>query len=218
MRRATLVCGVDEAGRGPLAGEVFAACVVLDASRPIGGLADSKQLTARQRERLDRQIREDALGWAVASATVEEIDRLNILQATLLAMQRALEALPLAPTEVLVDGLHCPRSPWPARAIVQGDATVPAISAASILAKCARDAAMLEMHQRYPQYRFDRHKGYGTPEHLSALRRFGPCDLHRQSFGPVREATGVGREARGTGHEDPLTPAFSLASAGEGES
>jgi ribonuclease HII len=196
VRRAALVCGVDEAGRGPLAGEVFAACVVLDASRPIDGLADSKQISPRQRERLDRRIREDALAWAVASATVEEIDRLNILQATLLAMRRALDALPLGPVEVLVDGLHCPQlpwqaSPWPARAIVQGDAKVPAISAASILAKCARDAAMLEIHERYPQYRFDRHKGYGTPEHLDALQRFGPCEVHRRSFGPVRERIGT---------------------------
>jgi len=187
MRRAGLICGVDEAGRGPLAGEVYAACVVLDTRRPIPGLRDSKQLTPRQRERLDRQIREDALGWAVASATVEEIDRLNILQATLLAMRRALEALPLAPGEVLVDGLHCPASPWPARAIVQGDLSVPAISAASILAKCARDAAMLEVHAQHPEYRFDRHKGYGTPEHLAALRQYGPCALHRRSFAPVRE-------------------------------
>jgi ribonuclease HII len=196
VRRAALVCGVDEAGRGPLAGEVFAACVVLDASRPIDGLADSKQLSPRRRERLDRRIREDALAWAVASATVEEIDRLNILQATLLAMRRALAALPLGPVEVLVDGLHCPQlpwrtSPWPARAIVQGDAKVPAISAASILAKCARDAAMLEIHERYPQYRFDRHKGYGTPEHLEALQRFGPCEVHRRSFGPVRQRIGT---------------------------
>jgi len=187
MRAARLVCGVDEAGRGPLAGEVFAACVVLDARRPIHGLADSKQLGVRQREALAVQICHGALGWGLASATVEEIDRLNILQATLLAMRRALEAMPLAPAEVLVDGLYCPLSAWPARAIVQGDATVPAISAASILAKCARDAAMLELHAQRPEYGFDHHKGYSTPEHLAALRRYGPCEFHRRSFSPVRE-------------------------------
>ena len=202
-----LVCGVDEAGRGPLAGAVFAACVVLDERRPIAGLADSKQLSARQREGLELVIRERALGWGLASATVEEVDRLNILQATLLAMRRALQALALAPAQVLVDGLHCPVSPWPARAIVQGDAVVPAISAASILAKCARDAAMLEMHERYPQYGFDRHKGYGTPEHLAALRRYGPCEAHRRSFRPVREALDARRAARGARHEEFLTPA-----------
>lgn len=187
MRRARLICGVDEAGRGPLAGEVFAACVVLDAQRPIRGVADSKQLAPPRREALASQIRERALGWAVASATVAEIDRLNILQATLLAMGRALAALPLEPREVLVDGLYCPSCPWPSRAIVQGDASVPEISAASIVAKCARDAAMCELHLQRPEYGFDRHKGYATPEHLAALRRHGPSEFHRRSFAPVRE-------------------------------
>jgi ribonuclease HII len=181
-----IVCGVDEAGRGPLAGAVFAACVVLDPQRPIRGLADSKALTPQQRETLGRIIRERAHAWAVASASVEEIDRLNILQAALLAMQRAVVRLGLTPDEVLVDGNRCPRLDYPARAIVKGDATVPAISAASILAKTARDAAMLELHAVRPEYGFDRHKGYPTPEHLAALKRHGVSPFHRRSFGPVR--------------------------------
>ncbi len=188
MNARALVCGVDEAGRGPLAGEVVAACVVLDPRRPIDGLADSKQLSSGQREALAQRIRADALGWAVASATVEEIDRLNILQASLLAMQRALDSLCIEAHLVLVDGLYVPRNAPPgARAVVQGDATVPAISAASILAKCARDAAMVALHERCPHYGFDRHKGYGTSEHLQALRQHGPSAHHRRSFAPVRE-------------------------------
>jgi ribonuclease HII len=185
---ARLVCGVDEAGRGPLAGSVFAACVVLNPRKPIRGLADSKQLSAQQRESLAGKIRQDALAWSVASATVEEIDRLNILQASLLAMRRCLEALHVMPTEVLVDGLYCPDCAWPSRAIVKGDSKIPAISAASILAKCSRDAFMLELHAQRPEYGFDRHKGYPTPEHLEALRRFGPSTFHRRSFAPVRLA------------------------------
>lgn len=188
MPHARLVCGVDEAGRGPLAGAVFAACVVLNPRKPIRGLADSKQLSAQQRESLAGKIRQDALAWSVASATVEEIDRLNILQASLLAMRRCLEALHVRPTEVLVDGLYCPDCVWPSRAIVRGDAKVPAISAASILAKCTRDAAMLELHLQRPEYGFDRHKGYPTPEHLDALKRFGASTFHRRSFAPVRLA------------------------------
>jgi ribonuclease HII len=186
MGAGRLICGVDEAGRGPLAGAVFAACVVLDPLRPIRGLADSKQLTPERREVLAEVIRTKACAWAVASATVEEIDTINILQAALLAMRRALEQLALAPEEVLVDGLHCPLSPWPARAVVQGDAKVKAISAASILAKVARDAAMLELHAQRPEYGFDRHKGYGTPDHLEALRRHGVSAFHRRTFAPVR--------------------------------
>jgi len=194
VKRGSLICGVDEAGRGPLAGEVVAACVVLDPRRPIAGLADSKQLSALQREALAQRIKADALGWAVASATVEEIDRLNILQASLLAMQRALDSLCVEAGEVLVDGLYVPKNAPPgARAVVQGDATVPAISAASILAKCARDAAMLTLHGRCPRYGFDRHKGYGTAEHLQALREHGPCEHHRRSFAPVREMLAQGR-------------------------
>ena len=193
MPHARLVCGVDEAGRGPLAGAVFAACVVLNPRKPIRGLADSKQLSAQRRESLAEKIRQNALAWSVASATVEEIDRLNILQASLLAMRRCLEALhvmptEVAPTEVLVDGLYCPDCAWPSRAIVKGDAKIPAISAASILAKCTRDAAMLELHLQRPEYGFDRHKGYPTPEHLEALKRFGASTFHRRSFAPVRLA------------------------------
>jgi len=186
MPGGALICGVDEAGRGPLAGEVFAACVVLDPARPVRGLADSKQLSPERRAALAEVIRGNARAWAVASATVEEIDNLNILQASLLAMRRALEQLSTQPEEVLVDGLHCPPSRWPTRAVVKGDAKVKAISAASILAKCARDAAMLDLHARRPEYGFDRHKGYGTREHLDALRRHGVSEFHRRSFAPVR--------------------------------
>jgi len=181
-----VICGVDEAGRGPLAGDVFAAAVILDGTRPIAGLADSKTLSERRRERLAGEIRERALAWAIASATVEEIDRLNILQATLLAMARAVEGLPVAPDEVLVDGNHCPRLRIPVRAIVRGDATVTEISAASILAKTCRDAEMRRLHKAYPQYGLDRHKGYGTAEHLAALAKHGPAPFHRRSFSPIR--------------------------------
>ncbi|OGA12103.1 MAG: ribonuclease HII [Betaproteobacteria bacterium RIFCSPLOWO2_12_FULL_65_110] len=181
-----LICGVDEAGRGPLAGPVYAAAVVLDATRPIAGLADSKKLSEKRRMALAESIRTRALAWAVAFATVEEIDRLNILRASLLAMRRAVGRLSLTPTEVLVDGLHCPEIDQRVRAIIGGDATVAAISAASILAKTGRDAEMLRLHDRFPLYGFDRHKGYPTPEHLDALRRHGVCEIHRRTFAPVR--------------------------------
>jgi len=182
----SVVCGVDEAGRGPLAGPVFAAAVILGDPPPVEGLADSKKLTARRRDRLAEAIREHAVCWAVASASVQEIDRINILQASLLAMRRAVMALRLQPASILVDGLHVPAVAMPARAIVRGDALVPAISAASILAKTARDAQMLQLHAAYPDYGFDRHKGYGTALHMAALRRLGPTPEHRQSFSPVR--------------------------------
>lgn len=182
-----VVCGVDEAGRGPLAGPVFAAAVILQDPPVIQGLADSKKLTAKRREALATEIKARAVCWAVASATVEEIDTLNILQASLLAMRRAVESLTRQPAEILVDGLHVPKVSMAARAIVQGDATVPAISAASILAKVARDELLLELHAAYPDYGFDRHKGYGTALHLAALRRLGPTSAHRRSFAPVRE-------------------------------
>jgi ribonuclease HII len=181
-----MICGVDEAGRGPLAGAVFAAAVILGDGHGICGLADSKKLNARRREVLAAQIRRHAVAWAIASATVEEIDALNILQATLLAMRRAVEGLSRPPTEVLVDGLFCPQIAHPARAIVRGDASVAEISAASILAKTARDAAMLELHAQYPVYGFDRHKGYPTAAHLQALRAHGVSLVHRRSFAPVR--------------------------------
>jgi ribonuclease HII len=182
-----LICGVDEAGRGPLAGPVCAAAVVFDPRRPAPpGIADSKTLGRRKRERLAAAIRESALAWAVAWASVEEIDRLNILRASLLAMRRAVESLAVPPHEALIDGLHCPPLAVPARAIVRGDATVVAIAAASILAKTERDAEMHRLHERFPQYGFDRHKGYPTAAHLQALRRHGVCEVYRRSFRPVR--------------------------------
>jgi ribonuclease HII len=182
----TLTCGVDEAGRGPLAGPVYAAAVILDPARPVAGLADSKTLTPRQRETLALEVRLRAVAWAVASASVEEIDTLNILQASLLAMRRAVEQLAVTPQQVLVDGLHRPRLKIPVRAIVRGDATVAEIAAASILAKVARDTEMLALHQQHPQYGFDRHKGYPTSAHLAALREHGASAVHRRSFAPVR--------------------------------
>lgn len=182
-----LICGVDEAGRGPLAGPVFAAAVILDLSRPVEGLADSKKLTEKARDRLTPVIRERALSWSVASASVEEIDSLNILQATLLAMRRAVEALNPQPDMVLVDGTHCPQLAHPVQCIVKGDSSVAAISAASILAKTARDAEMLRLHALYPMYGLDRHKGYPTAAHLAALRQHGVKDIHRRSFAPVRD-------------------------------
>lgn len=184
---APVACGVDEAGRGPLAGPVFAAAVILDPRRPIGGLRDSKRLSARRRERLAAQIRTDALAFAVASADVSEIDALNVLQATMLAMRRAVDALTVRPTVALVDGNRPPRLACPVQTVIGGDDRVPAISAASILAKTARDALMLALHERFPVYRFDRHKGYGTAEHVRLLREHGPCAAHRHSFAPVRE-------------------------------
>lgn len=177
---------MDEAGRGPLAGPVVAAAVILDPSQPIPGLADSKKLSERQRDRLAVAIKSRALSWSVASASVEEIDRLNILQATLLAMARAVAGLSMAPDRALIDGNRCPRLACPAEAVVKGDATIPAISAASILAKTARDALLMELHARYPEYGFAQHKGYPTAAHLEALRTFGVSDAHRRSFGPVK--------------------------------
>jgi ribonuclease HII len=185
-----LVAGVDEAGRGPLAGPVVAAAVILDELQPIRGLADSKVLTALKRERLFDEIRARALCCSVAQASVEEIDRLNILQATLLAMRRAVEGLRLKPQRVVVDGNRVPVLPVPVEAIVKGDAKVAAISAASILAKVTRDRLCAELHERFPQYGFDGHKGYPTPLHLSALREHGPCPEHRRSYAPVRACLG----------------------------
>ena len=183
-----LVAGVDEAGRGPLAGPVVAAAVILDETQPIIGLNDSKKLSAARRDRLYDEIRARALCCSVAMASVEEIDRLNILQATMLAMRRAVDGLRLKPRLVLVDGNRLPVLDVRAEAIVQGDAKVQAISAASILAKVTRDRGLDELHERYPHYGFDQHKGYGTAHHLEALRRWGPCPAHRRSFAPVAEA------------------------------
>ena len=182
-----LICGVDEAGRGPLAGPVVAAAVILDPQRPIDGLNDSKKLTAARRETLAVEIREKALAWAVAEASVEEIDRLNILQASLLAMQRAVSGLSLVPEKALVDGNKCPVLACPVEAIVGGDGKLAAIAAASILAKTVRDAQMQELHVLYPQYGFDRHKGYPTALHLAALREHGISPVHRRSYGPVAQ-------------------------------
>jgi ribonuclease HII len=183
-----LVAGVDEAGRGPLAGPVVAAAVILDERQPIAGLADSKKLTARARERLFDEIRAKALCCAIAEASVTEIDSLNILQATLLAMRRAVEGLRLKPGKVLVDGNRIPVLDVVAEAIVKGDALVPAISAASILAKVYRDRLCAELDAEYPGYGFAIHKGYGTELHMQALRQHGPCAAHRQSYKPVRDA------------------------------
>lgn len=181
-----LVAGVDEAGRGPLAGPVYAAAVILDPARVIPGLADSKKLTAANRVQLDLAIRTYAMAWALGVATVEEIDQLNILQASLLAMARAVASLALAPHLALVDGNHAPKLACRVRTVIGGDATEPAISAASILAKVARDAEMQVLHARYPGYGFDRHKGYPTMTHVSALEALGASPVHRRSFGPVR--------------------------------
>jgi ribonuclease HII len=179
-------CGVDEAGRGPLAGPVFAAAVILDRRRPIRGLDDSKKLAPETRVELAELIKTRALAWAVASASVEEIDTFNILRAALLAMQRAVNALSVIPDRVLVDGLHCPAVAIQSKAVVGGDARIKSISAASILAKTERDAEMVRLHARYPSYGLDRHKGYATPEHLALLRQHGPCEIYRTSFAPVR--------------------------------
>ena len=178
-----MICGVDEAGRGPLAGPVHAAAVILDPARRINGLADSKVLTPEKRQILAERIKARAIAWSVASASVEEIDRLNIFHASMLAMRRAIDALSISPSEILIDGnAYPPGLRCPARAIVDGDAKEKPISAASILAKTARDAEMTALHEKYPQYGFDRHKGYGTSDHLEALGRLGPCEIHRRSF------------------------------------
>jgi ribonuclease HII len=184
-----LICGVDEAGRGPLAGAVFAAAVILHPAHPIAGLRDSKQLSAKRREHLEAAIQTHALAWAVASASVAEIDALNILHAAMLAMRRAVEALDPRPAEALIDGNRIPVGlRCAARAIVKGDTLEPAISAASILAKCARDRDMRALAERHPGYGFERHMGYPTAEHVAALARLGPSPEHRMSFRPVREA------------------------------
>lgn len=182
------VAGVDEVGRGPLAGAVVAAAVILDPQQPIAGLNDSKKLTPKRREQLAVEIRAKALAWSLGRAEVEEIDRINILQATFLAMQRALEGLSLPPDLVKIDGNRCPKLAYRMEAIVGGDTTVAEISAASILAKVVRDAELVALDAVYPQYGFAQHKGYGTVAHLAALREFGATPIHRRSFAPVRRA------------------------------
>lgn len=185
--RRYLVAGVDEAGRGPLAGSVVAAAVILNPDQPIDGLNDSKALSAGQREDLADEIRDKAVAWQVAEASVEEIDRLNILHASMLAMARAIEGLGTAPHHCLIDGNRCPVTSFNCQAVVKGDALVKEISAASILAKVTRDQAMIKMHEKHPEYGFDSHKGYPTKKHLLALREHGLLDIHRRSFGPVRD-------------------------------
>ena len=180
-----MVCGVDEAGRGPLAGPVYAACVVLNGAYQITGLADSKALSEKKREALAITIKKYAKAWAIASASVQEIDQLNILQASLLAMKRAVESLPFIPDMVLVDGNQSPRLECSVRTIIRGDSLIPEISAASILAKTARDKEMHRLHECFPLYGFDQHKGYPTKKHLAALQMHGACEIHRQSFAPV---------------------------------
>lgn len=185
-----LVAGVDEVGRGPLAGPVFAAAVILDPGKRIDGLADSKLLSAARREQLEGEIHLHAVAWALGVATVEEIDALNIFHASLLAMQRAVQGLLHMPQRVVVDGTHCPVLPCPAKAIVKGDAKIGAISAASIIAKVARDRRMVELDSLYPGYGFASHKGYGTAAHLLALQTLGVSPIHRRSFAPVRRLAG----------------------------
>ncbi len=189
MKSTTLTCGIDEAGRGPWAGPVTAAAVILDPAQPIDGLTDSKKLTEKRREALEPLIKTHALAWCVAHASVEEIDRLNIREATFLAMTRAATGLSVAPDLALVDGNALPRDlPCPARAIIKGDLTEPAISAASILAKTERDRLMRDYDIAHPGYGFASHKGYGAAAHSEALIRLGPCPIHRMSFAPVRKA------------------------------
>lgn len=180
--------GVDEVGRGPLAGPVVAAAVILPQQYVLPGLTDSKRLAARRREALAQQIQIQALAWALGEASPVEIDQMNIHRASLLAMQRALLALPMPPDQVWVDGRFAPQGPWPTITVIKGDALVPAISAASILAKVERDRQLQAMHSQYPLYGFDRHVGYPTPQHLRALKEHGPCPAHRQSFAPVAAA------------------------------
>jgi ribonuclease HII len=199
-RASARACGVDEAGRGPLAGPVVAAAVILDPARPIAGLADSKVLSAERRRVLAMLIRERSIAFAVAEASVEEIDRLNILQATLLAMRRAVDALAVPAEFALIDGNEMPRLSIPGRTIVAGDASEPCISAASILAKTARDAIMRAFDTQHPGYGFTRHMGYATPEHLASLAKLGPCRLHRRSFAPVRAHLATGPKASDADH------------------
>ena len=188
MKRTILVAGIDEAGRGPLAGPVVAAAVILDPKRPIRGLADSKVLAPERREELAVKIRERAIAWSIGSADVGEIDTINIFWATMLAMRRAVDALPVAPEEALVDGNRCPDVTCRVRAIVKGDRDVRVISAASIIAKTTRDAMLRDFDRLYPVYGFAQHKGYATPDHLAALDAHGPCPIHRRSFAPVVQA------------------------------
>lgn len=187
-----LICGVDEAGRGPLAGPVFAAAVILNVTRPIEGLRDSKKLTEARRDLLAIEIKQHAVAWSIAQCSEEEIDQLNILQATMLAMRRAIEGLSMLPTLALIDGNRCPVMTIRSEAIIKGDDRVPSISAASILAKTARDSALLALHQRYPVYAFDQHKGYPTALHMERLQLHGVSPVHRKSYAPIRALLDIG--------------------------
>lgn len=198
LARGIPVVGVDEVGRGPLAGPVVAAAVVLDNTKQISGITDSKKLSSKKREHLSAEIKATAIGWSLGRCEFDEIDDLNIFQATMVAMRRAVDGLCMDPQFILVDGKHCPQWQWPCLPVISGDTKVAAISAASILAKVDRDNEMLEMHERYPDYGFDRNKGYPTAEHLRALQRVGICPIHRRSFGPVKriiEQNQLGRAA-----------------------
>jgi ribonuclease HII len=197
-----MLAGVDEAGRGPLVGNVVAAAVILDPANPIDGLTDSKKLSAARRESLADHIRDSAIAWSVVSIDSRQIDRINILQATMLAMKQAVEQLAVPPQHVFIDGNRCPQINLPATAIVKGDARVAEISAASILAKVERDAQMLVLHGSYPQYGFDKHKGYPTAAHMVALAEHGPCPEHRTSYKPVRECLATRCEGRVTTDEE----------------
>jgi len=190
MESSLLICGVDEAGRGPLAGAVYAAAVILNPAHSIIGLADSKTLSEKKRDSLAIQIKQYAIAWAIASSSVEEIDEINILQASLLAMKRAIENLKVIPQQVLVDGLHCPKISIPSRAIIKGDSKIQAIAAASILAKTARDGDLYQLDKIYPQYNFAKHKGYPTADHLARLAEHGVSPVHRRSYAPVRKYLG----------------------------
>jgi len=190
MESSLLICGVDEAGRGPLAGAVYAAAVILNPAHLIIGLADSKTLSEKKRDGFAIQIKQYALAWAIASSSVEEIDEINILQASLLAMKRAIEGLKIMPQQVLVDGLYCPKIAFPAQAIVKGDCKVQAIAAASILAKTARDQDLYQLDKIYPQYNFAKHKGYPTADHLARLAEHGASPVHRRSYAPVKKLLG----------------------------
>lgn len=184
---ADLIAGVDEVGRGPLVGDVVTAAVILDPANPIDGLMDSKKISQKKRDQLMPMIQQQALCWAIGRASPAEIDQLNILHATMLAMQRAVEGLSVIPDKVMIDGNRCPTLPYPCEAVVKGDSLIPAISAASIVAKVTRDREMLALHQRYPEYGFDQHKGYPTKQHLQQLARLGVIDEYRKSFKPVAQ-------------------------------
>ncbi|MHC5224566.1 ribonuclease HII [Ignatzschineria sp. LJL83] len=194
IEREEIIAGVDEAGRGPLCGEVFAAAVILDPDNPIEGLDDSKKLTEKRRTQLAIEIKEKAKSWAIASSSVEEIDEINILQATLLAMRRAVDALDITPTLLRVDGNQNPKSHVSAETIVKGDALFAEISAASILAKDARDQSMIEVDEEYPEYGFAQHKGYGTKAHMEALQTYGVTPIHRKTFAPIRKLIEAGKD------------------------